>query len=203
MDGTEATKAFSDVIKEAVTAALRASSAMESIPQVIENAVTYGAGILVRNEDGTFACAEPANVRLVFVGDGDLKHDPFRGSDVEEWITSWRDKYGDTRGPMPISQQVAYNALDDMLEDYRVRSDTGKGLVDDSEATETPAEPDHGNRHHYVFTYGDGTKEIIDPTSRGEVGGTMDKQQRAFTITAVYQDGYERVLKDRLGGGVG
>lgn len=46
-------------------------------------------------------------------------YSPRRGSDVEVWITSWRDRY--PPGP-------AWKVLDDLLHDYRLRADTGLNL---------------------------------------------------------------------------
>lgn len=47
-------------------------------------------------------------------------HIPQRGSDVEEWIKARRDVWS------PDSQ--SWQALDDLLDDYRLHADTGSPL---------------------------------------------------------------------------
>lgn len=53
-----------------------------------------------------------------------------RGDAVEAWIKRQRDGYA-TGGRAPLGstmQRAAYDALDDLLDDYRLRSDTGTRL---------------------------------------------------------------------------
>ena len=59
-------------------------------------------------------------MELIAVSD---EHKPERGSDVEAFIKSWRDRY-----PRDCYQSVA---LDDMLDDYRLHADTGMPLTMD------------------------------------------------------------------------
>lgn len=48
-------------------------------------------------------------------------HSPRRGSDVEAWLKAERDKYQE--------RTEAWYALDELLDDYRLRADTGRGLM--------------------------------------------------------------------------
>lgn len=50
-------------------------------------------------------------------------HQPKRGNDVEAWVKARRDECDPHGG--------AWLALDDMLDDYRLRSDTGADLTTD------------------------------------------------------------------------
>lgn len=50
-----------------------------------------------------------------------VPHQPRRGSDVEAFIKAWRDRYQE--GGM------VWTALDEALDDYRLRSDVGADLV--------------------------------------------------------------------------
>ena len=59
-----------------------------------------------RKSEPPIATAEPAT------------HMPYRGSDVEDWIRRMRDEKG----------SGAWVGLDDLLEDYRARADTGRDL---------------------------------------------------------------------------
>ena len=54
-------------------------------------------------------------------------HEPHRGSDVEAWIKRYRDAYRTPEG----SETYESNAIDNLLDDYRLRADEGRGLADD------------------------------------------------------------------------
>ena len=56
-------------------------------------------------------------------------HRPARGSDVEAWL---RDKRYEHEGPRG-ERDVAWRVLDTLLEDYRLRADTGLLLHQDIE----------------------------------------------------------------------
>jgi hypothetical protein len=56
------------------------------------------------------------------------EHMPRRGSDVEQWIKRFRDAY--------IPGMSAWIALDDLLDDYRLRADLGTPL-------DQPVKEDH------------------------------------------------------------
>lgn len=53
----------------------------------------------------------------------DFEHRPTRGSEVEKWIENTRDHYG-PGGPR-------FDALDELLFDYRQRADYGVDLMDE------------------------------------------------------------------------
>lgn len=58
-------------------------------------------------------------------------HRPTRGSDVEAWIKTSRDAWRPADGSLPLwpdRARVAYDALDDLLDDYRLHADTGTTL---------------------------------------------------------------------------
>jgi hypothetical protein len=56
----------------------------------------------------------------------DPRHQPRRGSDVELWLKSHRDEY--ERWGVGISS-FAWYAIDMVLDDYRLRADTGSTLT--------------------------------------------------------------------------
>lgn len=64
-------------------------------------------------------------------------HQPRRGSDVEDFIQRHRDEHAHKPGMHPSRRRdAAYFALDNMLDEYRLKADTGAWLW---EVTETPA----------------------------------------------------------------
>lgn len=57
-------------------------------------------------------------------------YQPERGDDVEIWIKRERDKYGsDMWDSENYNDRIAYLALDNLLDDYRLHSDTGVPLL--------------------------------------------------------------------------
>ena len=69
------------------------------------------------NKDGvcSFLASGPADTLTAPLG----AHQPTRGSDVEAWIKAMRDRH--PRTPW-------WTTLDELLEDYRLRADTGLSL---------------------------------------------------------------------------
>lgn len=47
-------------------------------------------------------------------------HQPYRGSDVEAWLKAQRDRWPNAPGT-----QIEWRMLDDLLEQYRLKADTG------------------------------------------------------------------------------
>lgn len=64
-------------------------------------------------------------------------HIPMRGSEVESYIKLWRDEFENLPGDELVSAQhsvrARYLVLDEMLDDYRERADTGKSLLEADE----------------------------------------------------------------------
>jgi len=58
-------------------------------------------------------------------------HEPHRGSDVEAWIKRTRDKY--SRYWPDNLDYHSWTVLDQMLDDYRLRADTGRSMAGDVE----------------------------------------------------------------------
>lgn len=56
-----------------------------------------------------------------------VHHMPMRGDGFARWLKAWRDKYG------PDIYHSVYGALDEMLEEYRLRADQGLSLEEDFE----------------------------------------------------------------------
>lgn len=56
-------------------------------------------------------------------------HQPHRGSDVEAWLRQYRDQFP--------KLTTAWYALDDLLDEYRLRADVGRTLTD-PRPSETP-----------------------------------------------------------------
>lgn len=54
-------------------------------------------------------------------------HRPERGSDVEAWIKAKRNRF------MQL-EDVEWFAIDDMLDEYRLRADTGTNLLEPLES---------------------------------------------------------------------
>jgi len=67
-------------------------------------------------------------------------HEPRRGSDVEAFLKRARDRFVDSDGTVPEVWHDVYAQLDEVLEDYRLRADTGTPL--DQEAVDFPG-PSH------------------------------------------------------------
>jgi hypothetical protein len=61
-----------------------------------------------------------------------MSHQPKRGDEVEAWLKRQRDMYAESR-EYDERAYWAYVVLDDALDEYRLRSDTGASL-------ETPRE---------------------------------------------------------------
>jgi len=51
--------------------------------------------------------------------------EPRRGDDVDRWLKRWRDRYREDGGEW---EPIAYGAIDDMLDDYRLHAGTGTPL---------------------------------------------------------------------------
>lgn len=51
-----------------------------------------------------------------------VPHRPCRGDDVEAWLKQWRDQFGHP------SSYPERTAIDNLLDDYRLRADTGTPL---------------------------------------------------------------------------
>lgn len=54
-----------------------------------------------------------------------MEHQPRRGDDVETWLKRERDKHVDNDG----NELPYYWPIDDLLDDYRLHSDTGVPLL--------------------------------------------------------------------------
>jgi hypothetical protein len=61
------------------------------------------------------------------------RHQARRGDDVEAWVKRWRDESTSAYGG------TAWAALDDMLDDYRLRSDLGTPLDAEVRERDLPA----------------------------------------------------------------
>lgn len=56
---------------------------------------------------------------------GRPEHTPRRGSDVEAWLKTFRDRFDETG----IAEgDLRWNVLDDLLDEYRLRADVGAAL---------------------------------------------------------------------------
>lgn len=64
----------------------------------------------------------------VMYGQDGTAHQPVRGSDIDTWIKAARDVIHPKAG---LGDQGAWWALDDLLNDYRLRADTGATLTAD------------------------------------------------------------------------
>lgn len=55
---------------------------------------------------------------------------PHRGDQVEAWLKDRRDQYShpETGTPMEANQYVAWTAIDNLLDEWRLASDTGQSL---------------------------------------------------------------------------
>jgi hypothetical protein len=60
-------------------------------------------------------------------------HRPARGSDVEAYLKERRDEHEGWNASHGVMRDVAWHALDNLLEDYRLRADTGLLLHQDIE----------------------------------------------------------------------
>ena len=58
-------------------------------------------------------------------------HMPHRGSDVEKWIKARRDAEMRQYGSHVSPPTPAWHAYDDLLDEYRLRADTGLMLGED------------------------------------------------------------------------
>ena len=56
-----------------------------------------------------------------------MSHQPKRGDEVEAWLKAQRDVYAESKD-WDEHAYSAWNALDNTLDEYRLRADTGASL---------------------------------------------------------------------------
>lgn len=70
--------------------------------------------------------AKAVDTLSIIAGDSRvIPHQPRRGSDVEQWLRRKRDEYEVAPG---VRDAAEWNALDNLLDDYRLHADTGTPL---------------------------------------------------------------------------